>query len=816
MARLKKNNGQILEQVDLGQLPHSSFIQNYNVRGTGNLGKLIPIRAYSTLPGDRISSDTAMSVQFQPLAVPMLDNMFVKYENFKIPYRTVWQGWEEFWTKGEDLQSSLTPPTISIADIASLFDYLGFPSNFLTPSRTTFGTDGLFLGFLQPATQTETGAIVQNSIIKPLYFKDKSAVNGYSDVNNHAYGVVNFDYIDLSVFTTVNFEAIRTNVENIAIQYGVVDLLDDFFKAFDAFVEFVRGQHMALFRGPSSDMSPAATGSIIPLGKYEDYILTMSVGGEPFVNAFRLEYPIVGEINQMEGSWDDMPVDFTANGNKHVSEIAKYYQKIFGIVYDMDNVSSTEEEQSRKDLMYANFPLINEKFLEYVRLVYDMIKPFIGLGSNWDMLGYGAVKEVDLLAAMVSSMVRQEPFSFHSHMLSRPLSYNALDLRCLYSVWYWYYRDVLLEKDAPEPRTTHEIEEDELFYLLLQRHRCWEKDTFTTALANTGNGSVVVPLQEGVVRPDQTEYVSQVEIPNESEVHLQGMDVVSYQLTDGTRLEFPSRFLLGKHKVDRAQGNDVLDSAFSLDTLDRARTLQKWLSKALIYGNRPEDALYTRWRVKYADARLQLPEFISQNSALVRMDVLVNNTTTAESNAGDKASNMYVNTNGAGFNEYFYEHGLLLTLATVMPENDYGYGRRRDVSRLDAFDYPDPDFSRLGFDAIYSDELVTGALASEADINDKLSMPLSVFGYQRRYYDYVTKHSEIHGELLDSMDYYTFARKFSVYDPTKYPLLNYRFVHCHPRTDMFVFDDPRIPLMWFDVHHSQKVTRALPLVSQVY
>lgn len=791
MAKLKKNNGQILEQVSLGSLDKSSFVQDYNVRGTGNLGKLIPIRAYSTLPGDQIKSNTSLAVNFQPLAVPMLDNMYLKYENFKVPYRIVWDNWEEFWTKGEDLKSVLRPPTISIQDI---FSFLG----------------SMEFNEIVPIVKEEYYEIKDNTLAPDygsnyLAYYDFNNDEWNQEINVGAGPTLYNSFVDIREVHII--EQFRNNLIQLAERLGMLDLIDDITTALDALQDFINNINV-FYEG--SQARP-----IIPIYDYE---------WNSDAEQYRIKYPIFPRSRDGYGSprsFAEFPIDWR-NGGKYTDELGDFMKNVYATLYFNQIFPITNEGDYvafAKALSMVALP--NPKFLEYIQLIYDVIKPFVGVGSNWDMLGYGAVKYVDLLAVTLGNALNgvttlMDDYTSIAYQGNMPYSLNALDLRCLYSVWYWYYRDVLLEKDAPEPRKTDEIESDELFTLLIMRHRCWEKDTFTTALADTGNGSVVVPLQDGVVTGSLTEYVQQVPLKDEQSVKLQGMDVVSYTLTDGTKLNFPSRFLLGKHDIGGNVDNDVRDTAFSLDTLDRARTLQKWLSKALVYGNRPEDALYTRWRVKYADARLQLPEFISKDSTLVRMDVLVNNTTNEISNAGDKASNMYANTQGAGFNEYFYEHGLLLTLATVMPENDYGYGRRRDVSRLDAFDYPDPDFARLGYDAVYTDELVVGPISSEFLQQNATAQPLEVFGYQRRYYDFVTKHSEIHGELLDTMDYYTFARKFSVYDRSKYPLLNYEFVHCHPRTDMFVMNDPRVSLMWFDVHHSQVVTRALPVVSQVF
>ena len=78
---------------------------------------------------------------------------------------------------------------------------------------------------------------------------------------------------------------------------------------------------------------------------------------------------------------------------------------------------------------------------------------------------------------------------------------NFMPFRAAYICWYWNYRDQLLEADAYDPETD-DFQSDivtplQAVLCFLLRIRCWYKDTYTTALTNTGDGNFRVPIADG-------------------------------------------------------------------------------------------------------------------------------------------------------------------------------------------------------------------------------------------------------------------------------------------------------------------------------
>lgn len=471
--------------------------------------------------------------------------------------------------------------------------------------------------------------------------------------------------------------------------------------------------------------------------------------------------------------------------------------------------------------------------IEFLNLYYEYYKSFIGYGSNIDYLGMGCVSFSEFMYAILarwtgvvndSDLVEDTthhdvPYDLgdlpSSNFSDMPLS--MLHLRANYNIWYNNYRDILLESSAFEPVDSDYVEDDELFALLIPRQRCWEKDAFTTALDNPGTGNIAVPVEQSMLENRRhlvlTDGVASEQLKDND------MLVTEYTVGDET-YRVPTGLLSGQSPIG---GGVIETTGFSLHALEAAQRAQKWLQKALYFGNRISDFYYLRFGVRFLDARLRLPELLTSSRELVKLDVIMNNTNiTTEANgevfqsvAGDRAAYASAYDNGNSFDRFCEEHGVIMSFLTIMPQVTYAYGINRDYSRLDQFDFAFNDFATLGMDTVYDTEITSTALSNAFLFGENQSGITRqdvgvVFGYQGRYYDYKAKHSEEHGELLDSQDMYTFSRRFNMFDKDGRPRLNYEFVHCFPDLDMFVVDSPLADYFRYDIRHSTAAERELP------
>lgn len=107
----------------------SMFDLSYEKKFTCDMGKLIPVMCDEVVPGDFLKLGNQAIIRFQPLVAPVLHeiNMYVHY--FFVPYRILWDSWEDFISGGVDGTFSDPVPEWEPIDNTegSLWDFLGFP-----------------------------------------------------------------------------------------------------------------------------------------------------------------------------------------------------------------------------------------------------------------------------------------------------------------------------------------------------------------------------------------------------------------------------------------------------------------------------------------------------------------------------------------------------------------------------------------------------------------------------------------------------------------------------------------------------------------
>lgn len=110
----------------------SVFDLSYDKKFTCDMGQLIPVMCDHVVPGDKMILGTSAFLRLQPLVGPVMHEIMIKTRCFFVPYRILWDGWEEFISGGVDGQSELEvpewipTPTTGNA-LGSLWDFLGFP-----------------------------------------------------------------------------------------------------------------------------------------------------------------------------------------------------------------------------------------------------------------------------------------------------------------------------------------------------------------------------------------------------------------------------------------------------------------------------------------------------------------------------------------------------------------------------------------------------------------------------------------------------------------------------------------------------------------
>lgn len=114
-----------------------------------DMGTLYPIHCQEVLPGDTIQQATSALLRVSPLLAPVMHPTKVHIHHFFVPYRLIWDDWEDFITKGRDGLQAPSYPVIEFGGggvtVGTLADFLGLPTginltiaNGMAPSALPF------------------------------------------------------------------------------------------------------------------------------------------------------------------------------------------------------------------------------------------------------------------------------------------------------------------------------------------------------------------------------------------------------------------------------------------------------------------------------------------------------------------------------------------------------------------------------------------------------------------------------------------------------------------------------------------------------
>jgi len=111
----------------------SVFDLSYSKALTCDMGQLIPIVHDMALPGDTWDIGSRVVLRFQPLLAPLMWEINVTMHYFFIPFRLLWELWEQWITRGTDGNFTDVIPRWEVSgsgnDVGTLWDFFGFPVN---------------------------------------------------------------------------------------------------------------------------------------------------------------------------------------------------------------------------------------------------------------------------------------------------------------------------------------------------------------------------------------------------------------------------------------------------------------------------------------------------------------------------------------------------------------------------------------------------------------------------------------------------------------------------------------------------------------
>lgn len=322
------------------------------------------------------------------------------------------------------------------------------------------------------------------------------------------------------------------------------------------------------------------------------------------------------------------------------------------------------------------------------------------------------------------------------------------------------------------------------------------------------NGTItVVP---GVINPFFTRFVdyskdrftsAQPDAQRVGEVYL--MNPLLVERVDGTTA--------ANGNLSITSGTEVIDSGgynirpqLSIDELWDEMAVQRFLNSLNEFGNeRYIEILAGQFGVLSKDARLQRSQWIGGNEMVVNVsEVLQTSETTSSSPLGALGGRGIVAGRGRDIVFHVPEHGYVIGILTIVPENGYASGSPRWLYKQSPLDFAMPRFNNLGEQAVLAGELYSDHITPSQGTND-----MDEFGYQPQYDEYRSHPSRATGDFRSSQFLaWHLDRKF-----TSVPPLNSDFLRISPSDTNRIFNDTDPDANHFRIHAFHKAMYVRPI-----
>nr|QJB20651.1 MAG: major capsid protein [Microvirus sp.] len=340
---------------------------------------------------------------------------------------------------------------------------------------------------------------------------------------------------------------------------------------------------------------------------------------------------------------------------------------------------------------------------------------------------------------------------------SSSLKISSLPFRAYNLIYNEYYRDQDLVSEVPISKASGN--ESSSTYVL--RKASWPKDYFTTCRPWEQKGDeVVIPV--GGTAPVRGIGSTVAAFSSGSPVTVRETDK---SITSSYTKAINTNFYLEEDTSNLGYPNvrAYLSEAtgIPINDLRLALALQRDMESKLQYGSRYSEVLAHEFGIRNQDARLQKPEYLGGGKSVIQFSEVLS---TDGSNTGDMYGHGISAMRTNSFRRFIPEHGIVMSLMSVIPEPLYTVGLNRSFSRETKEDYFDKTLQFIGEQEVYNKEIQ----ASHTDRE-------GIFGYQKRYDEYRYIPSSIAGDMRTTLNTWHYGREF-----TGDVALNQTFTDCTP------------------------------------
>lgn len=752
-----------------------SFTNNLTLR----FGGLYPVYCQEVIPGDSFRITPSFGLRFMPLVFPVQTRMNANLHFFYVRNRNLWKDWTDFIGR---TKQNLVPPYIEpnvaryMIKTGSLADYLGVPTTLVGEyGNQTIWSDGKELvnnAEVQPLLGLAFGASYQSEkgslpIYEPYLaafapafksgigdYESSSSVRSLSNILKETKDIS----IDLDGDEYIDGQVFARHFISKYIDLASVQEVDGHLN-----IDFIGTAHDATnFQLPSIDTIVVYMWIERDGDWYPDYVLfrgskvtpTISLSLAFLENNLLSHTVIVGgasyDAYYFANRYDDLSCT-------PVSEL--YYGQVLSVKEVLEKLGSsrvrlsigTETNDSYESGLVA--PTNNLHGDEYN---FTLMTPRVTVPPEiWLLTAISAVDTSVASVRDVGEVGDLSPFVPSENALHL----SALPFRAYESIYNAFYRNqfndpfiVDGQKEYNKFIRNNDGGFDAYVYQLYNRN--YEMDFLTSAKQSPVDGDIT-PL---------------VGVSGTGKFTFQNADGSTYQVTpiigdDGYTLT-------GIESVQGSPENnsgirrlmDMVSVGISINDFRNVNSLQRWLETNLRRGYRYKDQLMSHFGVDARFDELDMPEFIGGMSE----PVFVNQINQSVDQTGDPSglgdfSKVLGSFAGQAsilaeskhsIEHYCDEHGFIIGILSVTPVPCYSQLLPKYFIKDNVLDYYFPEFGHIGNQPItYKEVCPIQTFAAGDALTD-------VFGYQRAWYDYLSRVDEVHGDYRLSLDGFLITRVF--------------------------------------------------------